>query len=179
MVIPRAAFLRSINVGGRRVKSAELVALFEELGLADVAAYQAAGNLVFSGDMGAAPLRRRLSERLGYDVPVILRSFEELAGIAAAVPFSEAERAASRGKVQVLLLEREPPVEVIEQLLALDTPDDRLCLRGRELYWLPVSGVSESALDFRQIERLLGSQTCRTQGTLRRMARKFGATSRG
>lgn len=52
MTARRAAFLRSINVGGRRVKNPELIAIFEGLGLTDVAAYQAAGSLVFTGTSG-------------------------------------------------------------------------------------------------------------------------------
>lgn len=167
------AFLRSINVGGRRVKNAELVALFEGLGLSDVAAYQAAGNLAFRGDADAARLQHGLSKGLGYDVPVLLRSAEELVALVENPPFGTEEIAASKGKLQVLLLEQPPASDVSKELAALETPTDALRLQGSELYWLPEAGVGGTTLELRRLERLLGLQTCRTHGTLQRMARKF------
>ena len=170
----RVAFLRSINVGGRRVKNQELIAIVEGLGLTDVAAYQAAGNLIFTGDLGEAALRRGLSDALGFEVPVILRGVDEVAAIAAAAPFTASERAASAGKVQVLLLAAAPDAAQTRAVLALQDASDRLRILDRQLFWLPIGGLSDSALDLRFIERTLGLQTCRTQGTLQRLAKRFG-----
>lgn len=164
----RAAFLRSINVGGRRVKNAELIAVFEGLGLQDVGAYQAAGNLVFSGELSAEALREGLKTALGFDVPVLLRSFEDLVRIAARTPF-DPEELAQGGKPQVIFLDA--PGGAVDDL---ETPVDRLRLVGTELHWLPVAGVSGTQLDVKALERRLGLQTCRTQGTLQRMVKKFG-----
>ena len=41
------AFLRGMNLGKRRIKSSELVAHFEAMGLEDVATFRASGNVVF------------------------------------------------------------------------------------------------------------------------------------
>jgi uncharacterized protein (DUF1697 family) len=41
------AFLRGINVGGRRIHGAGMVGLAEQAGFSDAASYQASGNLVF------------------------------------------------------------------------------------------------------------------------------------
>lgn len=169
----QAAFLRSINVGGRRVKNTELVAVFEGMGLADVAAYQAAGNLVFRGDADARSLEQGLSAGLGFDVPVILRTLDELVTIARSEPFTAAERDASGGKIQVLLLRAAPSADVVAEILALETGEDRLRLDGRELFWLPMGRTTDSTLDLARIGRLVGLQTGRTHGTLQRMAKKF------
>lgn len=53
-----AAFLRAVNLGrNRRVSGAELKALFEELGLEEVATFRTSGNVVFE----APPLSAKLA----------------------------------------------------------------------------------------------------------------------
>ena len=73
------AFLRGMNLGGRRIKNEELRAEFERLGFSGVAAFRASGNVIFdSGGGEEAALTRAieagLGEALGYAVPVFLRS---------------------------------------------------------------------------------------------------------
>ena len=50
--------------------------------------------------------------------------------------------------------------------------EDGLAFGERELYWLPRGGVLDSALDMKTIERLLGSMTMRTKGTIEQIAAK-------
>src|SRR3954467_1393283 len=108
------AFLRGINLGNRRIKNPELVKHFEAMGFEEVATFRASGNVVFadpSGDSEAklqGRVEAELDARLGYDVAVFLRSFEEVAAIAAREPFDAQAIAGSRGKPQVLLLARKP-----------------------------------------------------------------------
>lgn len=157
------------------MKNHQLIAVFEGLGLSEVAAYQAAGNLVYSGDLDTEAIEEGLADGLGIEVPVMLRSLTALAAIAAANPFTDKERAASQGKVQVSLLREEPTPEQVATVLALESDEDRLRFDGTEFYWLPAGGMSESHLDVACIERTLGMRTTRTQGTLQRMVKKFGA----
>ncbi|MFD7907909.1 DUF1697 domain-containing protein [Kitasatospora sp. NPDC059722] len=90
------AFLRAINVGGRTVKMERLRALFTELGLAGVRSYIQTGNVFFTTDEpDRAALTRRierhLAESLGYPVPVMLRTVDEVAALLAAEPFRGVE----------------------------------------------------------------------------------------
>ena len=55
-----------------------------------------------------ARLEDGLAEALGYEVPVFLRSAEELLAIAAHEPSTRRTRAASNGKLQVALLAKKP-----------------------------------------------------------------------
>ena len=55
------------------------------------------------------------------------------------------------------------------------TDEDRLALDGRELYWLPSGGISDSALDLTAIERTLGAITIRTKTTVEQIAAKYFA----
>ena len=170
-----AAFLRAVNLGrNRRVSGAELCAIFEELGLEEVASFRTSGNLVFEAprDM-TAQIEKALESTLGYDVGVFLRTAEELSEIASYEPFKPAEAKASKGKLQVSMLSEKPTPAKRKQVLALATDEDLLAFGKRELYWLPSGGTMESTLDRKAIDGLLGPTTLRTKGTIEQLAAKF------
>jgi uncharacterized protein (DUF1697 family) len=171
------AFLRGMNLGGRRITNEELRARFEALGCEDVATFRASGNVVFSrdGDSAAeltARLEGGLAEALGYEVPVFLRSDRELLAIAGHEPFDRKQLSASKGKLQICLLRKKPPAAAAKKALALSTEEDRLAIAGRELYWLPKGGMSESELDLKALAGILGPTTIRTKGTIDQIAAK-------
>jgi uncharacterized protein (DUF1697 family) len=172
------AFLRGMNLGGRRIKNDELRRHFEAMGFEEVATFRASGNVIFSssGREGEGRLAQRveteLDERLGYDVPVFLRSIEEVAAIAAQEPFDPKRLAESKGKLQVSLLTGEPTAAAKRKVLALPSDEDLLAVEGRELYWLPSGGLLESELDLKAVEALLGTDTRRTMGTIEQIAAK-------
>ncbi len=171
------ALLRGMNVGGHRITNAELQRTFGELGLDSVATYRASGNVIFRADGDADALIHRiqdgLREALGYAVPTFLRDAAEVKAVADARPFTEAELAGSRGKTQVTFLAQVPDARSRDAVLALATPDDRLALTGRELFWLPAGGMLESELDHKRIVGLVGVGTTRTQGTVAGIAKKL------
>jgi hypothetical protein len=77
------------------------------------------------------------------------------------------------GKLQVALLATAPSAGAREGVLALATDDDRLALGPREVYWLPKGGMSQSELEWRRLEALVGPTTVRTRRTVERMTAKF------
>lgn len=174
-----AAFLRGINIGNRRVKNDALRLCCEELGFADVAVFRASGNVVLDagGESEADEVARRLeaglADALGFEVAVFLRSAAQVRAIARYEPFEAPELAASEGRAQVSLLAKAPSAATRRKVLALATADDRLAIRGRELYWLPAGKMSDSGLDLKAIERLLGPWTMRTKGTIVQVAAKY------
>ncbi len=173
------AFLRGINLGKRRVKSPELVAHFEAIGLEDVATFRASGNVVFAVPAGEdeASLRGRieaeLEARLGYDVAAFLRGAAEVAAIAAREPFPAAAIERSRGKPQVRLPAGEPGAAAVEAALTLAGGEDLMVVEGRELHWLPSVGLSEAEVDLRALDAALGRGTMRTAGTIAQIAVKY------
>ena len=174
------AFLRGMNLGGRRIKNEELRAEFEVLGFADVACFRASGNVVFAAEeTDEGKLAKRievgLGEALGYEVPVFLRSAAELRAVAVLQPFDAKALKASNGKLQVTFLKEKPKAAARKQALALATDDDRLAIEGRELYWLPKGGLSDSELDLKAIASGLGLNTVRTMGTVEQIAAKYFA----
>ena len=97
-----AALLRGVNVGkARRLPMAELRALLSRMGYTDVATLLNSGNVVFSAAKGApalhaAAIAAAVARDLGVDVPVVVKSASELAGIVAGNPFAVGAFDASR-----------------------------------------------------------------------------------
>jgi uncharacterized protein (DUF1697 family) len=170
------AFLRGMNLGNRRLKNEELRAHFETLGCAEVATFRASGNVIFSAAGRPGELTEKLesglAEALDYEVPVFLRTAEELAAIVATEAFDARQLSPSKGKPQVALLRRKPSPAATRKTLALSTDADRLAIEARELHWLPAGGISESELDWKAVEAALGPTTVRTKGTIDQIAAK-------
>jgi uncharacterized protein (DUF1697 family) len=174
------AFLRGMNVGGHRITNAELCAAFEEIGLPDATTFRASGNVIFDAPDGddraelAARIEHGLEEILGYAVPVFLRDAEETQAIADHQPFPAKQAAASKGKLQVVLLAKKPKAKAARDALAYATAADKLAIDGRELYWLPSGGTIDSDLDLASVAKLLGGlTTMRTKGTIELIAKKL------
>ena len=172
-----AAFLRAVNLGkNRRVTSARLKSLFEEVGAEDVATFRTSGNVVFESPRAIVrDLERHLENELGHEMVIFMRTASEVKEIAAHTPFPAKDVEASKGKLQVALLEKKPTAAVQKRALALATDEDRLSFGERELYWLPNGGYANSALDRNALEALIGPTTVRTKGTVELLVAKYFA----
>jgi uncharacterized protein (DUF1697 family) len=76
--------LRGINLGpNRRVAMPRLREVLEQAGFEDVRTYVQSGNIVLSSgdpsDAVAATCERVIAEEFGFDVPVVVRTRDELA----------------------------------------------------------------------------------------------------
>jgi len=173
------AFLRAINVGGRRVKNDELRAIFESAGLRGVETFIASGNVLFHppplsvADL-EAKLEAQLHKRLGYVVDTFVRTTPELQDIAASTPFGVIERS-PQGNVLSVAFARDVIGDSAQRNLAsLCGPVDALCAVGRESYWLRRRDVGESELASGQLERTLGVPcTARNMNTIDRLLDKL------
>ena len=172
------AFLRAINIGGRRVTNDELKTPFVSLGLDQVDAYQAAGNITFVADEEEPhltdALEASLSSEFGFDVPVFLRTETEIRSSTRGNHFSPEQLAATQGKIQVSFMKAAPGENDVQVALELVPDDDRVLFVDREWFWLPKAGVSESTLPVASVERIIGPMTMRTLGTVDRMLARFG-----
>jgi uncharacterized protein (DUF1697 family) len=180
--MPRcAAFLRGMNLGRRRIANDDLRAHVEALGFADVATFRASGNVILSAPDSAsiADVAERLEAGLGaalaYDVPVFARSAEQMRAMAASMPFEADALAASKGKLQVVLLTAAPSAAARRRALALAPDGDRFAFDGTELYWLPSGGLADTQLDLKALAKVLGPATVRTKGTIELIAAKHFA----
>ncbi len=177
-----AAFLRGINVGGRRVSGGDLAAAFETVpGLTEASSFLASGNVAFTDERSREPasVERAIEEAIvaafSWESKVFLRTEAALAELAAASPFSAAQLEASAGKHQVLVLGSAPGTQAAGQILSLATDEDLLVLQGPNLHWLPSGGFADSDLDLEAIAGIAGPGTTRTKNTIERMHAKFFA----
>ena len=177
MTARRFAFLRAINTGGRRLTNDELLEPFRRLGLDDVAAHQAAGNVVFRSDEAAAVLEARieaaLRESFGFEATTFVRSPAELRSVVDEQPFPDDVVSATEGRIQVTFLRSPVTDSESREVDALVPDDDLVELCPRHWYWLPRTGVSGSSLPVARIETVLGPMTMRTLGTVERMLTRF------
>lgn len=177
-----AAFLKGINLGRRRVTNDELRGHFEAIGLSNPAVFRASGNVVFDDPEGRSAtelsglIEAELERLLGYRVAVFLRDRKEMLQLARAKPFDAATTRRLKGKLQVVMLGEKPKAAARKTVLDLAGEDDALTFGDREMFWLPATGVSDSKLEWKTIERALGATTTRTMGTIEQIAAKhFGA----
>lgn len=90
------ALLRGINVGGHRVKMEQLRALFSELGFANIRSFIQSGNIFFDTSEAdpvalASRIEAHLRAKLGYQVPVMLRTPAQLNEVLLPNPFEAVE----------------------------------------------------------------------------------------
>jgi uncharacterized protein (DUF1697 family) len=166
-----AAFLRAINVGGRRIKGPALCLPFTDMGFGDVQSFRASGNVVFDAPRKPAEGRVEdgLEKALGYEVGAFLRGPAELAELAGGEPFEPGAR------YHVWFLKRLPPQARQRDVLALGTEDDRLAFGKRELFWRPRGKMMDTGLDLDAVGKMIGLNTVRTNGTVEQIHSKYFA----
>lgn len=176
------ALLRGINVGGRnRIAMADLRQLVEDLGFQQVLTHLQSGNVVFDARLRAGRADRasgaaaagiaiedEISGRLGLQVPVIVRSRDDLEGIVSSNPLREV--ATNPSRLLVSFLSRPVDPSLLADLDAHSFAPDAFALRRREVYvWAP-NGASETKLTHSFWEkRLKVTATARNWNTVQRL----------
>ncbi|MEZ6042889.1 MAG: DUF1697 domain-containing protein [Planctomycetaceae bacterium] len=173
-----AAFLSGINVGKRRVKMPVLAEVFEELGHQNVATFIASGNVIFQSNKRKQSLIEdnagdALRQRLGYEVNVFVRSFDDLKTIANAETLDEHE--SGQSTINVAFMRNELDAKTADKLESVRTEHDSFRVIGREFYWICTTRISESKVwalpETKSIQ--LPRNTVRNITTIRRLVSKF------
>jgi uncharacterized protein (DUF1697 family) len=127
------AFLRAINTGNRRIKMADLRALYGDLGYSNVDTYIASGNVIF--DTPSPPpsveLESAFAEKFGFCSEVFLRSGKEIRSIVEDVPWRGDDAV-----VEVSFLEREAEIAQARALEATAVAPEEIVVAGREVFFL-------------------------------------------
>jgi uncharacterized protein (DUF1697 family) len=168
------AFLRAVNVGGRRVSMDRLRAVFEELGFEGISTYIASGNVVFEASGRAADLERAIEEKLeqslGFEVVTFLRRASDVRHAASEKPFGNL----AAGKTHmVAFLRRKPTAAKRKAIEAKSTPSDRLVVDGREVHWLIDGRMMDSELKPKDWDVLGQPTTTRNTTMLAKLAEKL------
>ena len=92
------SLLRGINVGGqKKIKTEELLALYDSLGLKNVRTYVQSGNVIFDSNTDdpetvKAKVEAKLRDALGYDVAAFVYTVPQLKKIIEFEPFKGQEK---------------------------------------------------------------------------------------
>jgi uncharacterized protein (DUF1697 family) len=168
-----AALLQGVNLAGkRRVSMPELQAHLTELGYEDLTTYLASGNIALAGSSAPATLERELTRAIGewsgIEIPVLVRTHEELARVVELDPLGGVADNPSRYLVGFL---SKPPSEpAVEALESLAAGSERVVLHGRELYTWHPDGAGRSKLAAALNSRKLGvTVTARNWNTVAKL----------
>lgn len=171
MAPSHVALLRGINVGGHhKIPMADLRALLAARGLRDVATLIQSGNVVFSSDASSPALQdslaQAISERFGFDVPVVVRTAEAFRAALAASPY--ADEGHDDRFVAIGFL---PGAPASTDLDPDRSPGDRFAVLGHEVHVHFAHGQANTRLTSDWFDRQLGQvSTFRNLRTCRRIA---------
>lgn len=161
MASTHIALLRGINVGGKnKLPMKDLKQVFAELGCRAIRTYIQSGNVVFEASAAEIQeLSQRLTTalhlRFGFQVPVVLRSADELDEIARRNPFLSADSAPEA--LHVAFLAALPDPQKADGLDSQRSPGDTFSVRGREIYLHCPSGLARTKLTNAYFDARLGT----------------------
>ncbi|WP_448626151.1 DUF1697 domain-containing protein [Geodermatophilus sp. URMC 64] len=166
------ALLRGINLGkARQVDMPRLRAVLTAAGHGDVRTYLRSGNVLLDSPLPeadlATQLTREIEKEFGFEVPVVIRTGDELAAVLEADPLGAV--ATDPARYSVTFFPEAPAEARIAELPPAE--DGEYVVRGRELYlWLP-GGMADSAMAKWKWDRLLGvAGTNRNWNTVSKLA---------
>lgn len=140
--------LRGVNVGkGNRVPMAEFRALLEAQGFTEVQTLLNSGNAVFrsagrSATAHAASIGAALQERLGLEVPLVVKSSSDF--FAAVAENTLAPAADQYSRFLVAFAQEQTAIEALAALRPLVRAPERLLIGKHAVYLLCARGILES-----------------------------------
>lgn len=139
------ALLRAVNVGGTgKLPMAELKAMCERAGFAEVQTYIASGNVVFESSESAAKVKAALEAAMlayaGAPVRVLVRTAAEMAAVVAANPFPDA----APNRTVAIFLDAAPAAAALTAVTG--KKNEVLALGKREIYVHYGDGMADSKL---------------------------------
>ncbi len=182
-MIPLVALLRGINVGGSHtVPMSVLREVFDDLGFDRPETYIQSGNVLFGADGGeddagqdelCTRIAAAIERRVGFAVPVVVRSAAEIGEVLERMPFGpEAEPKL----VHVVFLGSVPTAAEAERLDPARAAGDPVVHIGREIYVHYRNGSGRSAFTAEHIGRVLGrTATARNLNTVAVLHRRLVA----
>ncbi len=163
------ALLRGINVGkAKRVPMAELRFLLGELGYADVQTLLNSGNAVFHSPRSSTKAHARaiahaIFDRLGFEVPVVVKSATQLAAIIKANPLRDSVVDPSR--LLVVYTQEADALAALSSIEPLIVPPESFTIGAEAAYLHCAAGILESAAGAALLGKLGKSATTRNWAT--------------
>jgi uncharacterized protein (DUF1697 family) len=171
------SILRGINVGGHnKIRMDDLKMICEGLGFKEIRTYIQSGNVIFKTDKPhsasalSAQIEQAIKEKYAFQVPVIIRTSDEIHSILSSNPFLN-EPGIDRDKLHVTFLEEEPSSANITKITPYDFPPDRFSVIGKEVYLYCPKGYGNTKLSNTFFEKNLQAKaTTRNWRTILKLA---------
>jgi len=160
----KIAILRGINVSGqKKINMADLKLLFENLGFTKVETYIQSGNVVFESKVSdetklIQDIEEAITKRYGFEVPVLIRSHEDIKRVIEDCPFGEIDLAEDGTKVLLTMLADMPEKDNTENLMTYVKTPEQLIVTQKNIYIYCPNGYGKSKLSNVFIENKLKVQ---------------------
>ncbi|HPI96996.1 MAG TPA: DUF1697 domain-containing protein [Gammaproteobacteria bacterium] len=160
----KVAILRGINVSGhKKIKMEDLKKMFEDSGCTDVTTYIQSGNVIFNSEIDNNSelkqiLEKAIKDTFGFDVPVIIRSHEDLQNILNNTPCGSINLEADGAKYLLTMLAEAPDTDKVETLMSYVKEPEQLVVKEENIYLYCPNGYGETKLSNVFIEKKLGVQ---------------------
>ncbi|HUQ11511.1 MAG TPA: DUF1697 domain-containing protein [Steroidobacteraceae bacterium] len=172
--MPRyVALFRGINVGkAKRIAMADLRALLETLGFADVATLLNSGNAVFTAPAGAPAkiagrIRAEVAKKLGVDALVIVKSGKDIAAIIAG---NQLEKLATdHSRLLVAVANDTRRIAALEKFTSAKWGDERVHVGKHAAYLWCAHGILESKAATALLTDLADLGTTRNWATVQKI----------
>lgn len=165
------AFLRAINVSGRNlIKMEQLCDLFKEAGCTSVSTYLQSGNVIFDHPRKLTgfenTLEKAIADRFSFDVPVIIRTLDEIASFEHRNPLLS--KSADLSLLHVTMFKNIIDTGATVKLDAKRAGDEAFVVDGRDVFLYCPHGYGTTKLNNTNLEKVFGQQgTTRSWKTIR------------
>ncbi len=156
------AILRGINVSGqKKIKMVDLKILFESFDLQNIETYIQTGNVIFESTSIEIPelqhkIESAITQRFGFEVPVQIRTQEEIKTIVDRCPFNLVDPEIDGTRVLVTFLNAIPSSKDATIVQEYVLPPEQLILIEREVYLHCPNGYGRSKLSNTFLEKKFG-----------------------
>lgn len=144
------SILRGINVGGKRkIKMAELKELYSKLNFLNITSYIQSGNVIFNSEVKedcnkiSAQIEKAILNTFGFEVPVIVKTSDELKQAISDNPFSFVEE---KERLHLTFLSEIPSSEKAKLLKKFNFDPDQFKIIGKNTFIYCNGKYSESKL---------------------------------
>lgn len=168
------ALLRGINVGGKnKVDMTELRAAFADAGMTSVTTYINSGNVIFSSrarNTGrlASRLEKAIADHFGFQIRVLVRDFDNIRDVVAAMPADWVSDTITRCDVMFLWDEVDRP-ETLELLSIKPAVDELIRVPGALIWKVDKANVGRSGMTKLVGTPLYKQMTIRNSNTARKL----------
>ena len=176
------SILRGINVSGqKKIKMADLKSLYESLEFEEVTTYIQSGNVIFSSKLKnksdiAKSIELALEEKFGFQVPVQIRTVQEISKVISAIPFDDVNLADNDTKVLVTFLSSKPSKSDSDNIQKYVIEPERLIINNTHVYLFCPNGYGKTNLSNSFIEHKLNkSSTTRNWKTVCKLHELMGS----